>query len=224
MSFPVSIDNFMIYWLVIICIGSMVYGGQGIYEAFTSGAQREMSCDDYIAEHPKNLWVKLTDCEYLVYYGVIKEKRGFDELLLPVWGSKQGEQEQAHVVVTKTDYDLMKKVRELEDAENEEDADAIAKKYEKDFYYQGTIEGMVEIGINNRSSSEKGKVEGLSEAFADDAVYIEEGAKPSYNRSIMAIGIGIASLLGAITLFRRKQKKQSSQGDISNTPGAERHD
>ncbi len=196
--------------VVVFAIAFLIIGGQGIYTALQSGKQLTMSCDDYIKQKPKDKWVKLTGCEYTAIDGLIHEKRGSDEVMLPVWGVNQKEDELSHIVLTSDDSDFVAAFKELGDAETEEQATAAIKKNENMFFYKGDIEGLVEFGID-RSSREKGKVEQVSEGIDKDAVYIAKGKRPNASGSLIYLFLGVALPVGYIAYGRWRTKKDTNE-------------
>ncbi|MEK7619304.1 MAG: hypothetical protein AAB416_03670 [Patescibacteria group bacterium] len=196
--------------IIAISIGILIAGGQGLYTALKGSTQRVMSCDQYIKERPKDIWVKLTDCEYSVLTALVKEKRGLDEALIPVWGANQKEEERAHIVLTSTDIELVKQFKELMNAKTDDEAKKVAEKNESAYFYQGPIEGTVSFGISSPSSKDKSKVESLSEVVDPDAVYIEKNQKPDAGYSAFLVLLGLALPIGAFLWKRRKSQKGSS--------------
>lgn len=194
--------------IIAISIGILLAGGQGLYTALKGSTQRVMSCDDYIKERPKDIWVKLTDCEYSVLTALVKEKRGLDEALIPVWGANQKEEERAHIVLTSTDIELVKKFKELMNAKTDDEAKKVAEKNESAYFYKGDIEGTVAFGIDSPSSKDKNKIESLSEVVDPDAVYIEKDQKPDPGYSAFLVLLGLALPIGAYFWKRRKSQKK----------------
>ena len=181
-----------------------------MFTALQSGKQLTMACDEYIKQKPKDKWVKLTGCEYTAIDGLIHEKRGQDEVMLPVWGVSQKEEELAHIVLTSDDTDFVAAFKELGNAETEEQATAAIKKNENIFFYKGDIEGLVEFGIE-RDSLTKSKVETLSETIDKDAVFIAMGEKPSLGGSLIYLLLGILIPVGYVAFSRWRTKKDAGE-------------
>lgn len=200
-----------------LSVGALLAGGQGLYTALKNQKQLVMSCDEYIKAKPQDAWVKLTDCEYSIVTALINEKRRrLDEVLIPVWGVNQKEEELASIVLTSSDLQLVKKFKAFADAETKEEAEKLIKENEKDYSYRGTIEGIAEFGFLDRSSKNKDEVVSISEAVAKDAVFIRKDEKPEYGYNLFLIVIGLALPTGYF-FIRARRKKQSPPAPIEPT-------
>jgi hypothetical protein len=179
---------------LILGIGLLLLGIQGIYEAIAHGKQRVVTYDQFVKSHPKEGWYKITNCVLSVPEAVWAEKRGrIDEAYVPVYdGRKDAKEGEKTFLLLKTEDDGVLEpltgIQKMDENLSEAQVSAYMLKNKEQLFQHKDLEGMLQFGLNATGET-RDKVAGLNKELAADFVILEQNKKPSLWGSVgMTVG------------------------------------
>jgi hypothetical protein len=190
--------------LVLVCLSAVAlwWGGQHLYVGLRDREPLEITCADYVKQHPDTHWLKLTRCDADVDNLAYEDDRhgGADKVYVPV--RPLGEDKGAtHIVVERDDSDIRELVA-LGNAAGEKNpvVQRVAKSFDE------PVEGVVKFGID-LSDKDRNQLKGLGLGLADDFVIIERGSTPKLALGALVFALG---LLGpGFVVFRLVRKRRA---------------
>ena len=172
---------------------ALYWGGQNFFTGLSERSPLEITCGDYLAHHPDNRWLKLTQCEPDLDNMAIEEKDGkvtAAYIPLRAKGTTVGKTE---IVLRRTDDDMTKLAKLDTLGPGDE---ATAKRVIAEL--EGANEGLVQFGID-LSDKDKKELERLNLGLAADFIIVENGKEPR----LLIGGLVFALGLGGLAFFLR---------------------
>lgn len=183
---------------IALVILSTICGTIGTWLTYTGlrdGAQREMSCGEYVAVRPDDHWLKLTNCEYDVdHYAVKSSSKGgsITSIYLPL-RPVDDTSSKAVVLVLVDDRDVVDVFDDYEHGRTPSDA-AVQKAWA---VLAKPTEGIVTSGLD-LDHGDRGKLEDLNLDLDEDFVLLKAGSTPHLIAGIVLLGVGLTA--GALLL------------------------
>ena len=199
-------------FFVVVTIGLLVSGGQGLYQAVTNRTPTEIACADLDKTLPTKAWVRVTGCRGSLVDASYRSRFGvITEVFVPVRppaaaGSKEAP---AHLVIATTDdavIDVVKKMSAIDEKDMKGALSFLVEnagkmRLERDF------KGVIRSGIDSndkvlRHLKEKGDV-------APQFVVMDEGKEPGILGSLAQLGGGALLAVGMLARAASKANEKA---------------
>ncbi len=176
--------------VLIISIGLIWGGGQGVYTSIKNSSPTELSCAEYLEQKPNAEWLHLKKCSLNVLNASHEEKYGsILHLYIPLSpvlseaegeeGEKKNEKKPPVQILLKTkDEGFMNTYKQLSKLKDASAQIQFLVKNRKKLFPEQDVEGLLAFGINEKSSSRE-KLRELNENLAEDFVIIEHHDRPT---------------------------------------------
>jgi hypothetical protein len=189
-------------WGLLLSIGLIWGGGQGIYEGLKNRRPQTMTFQQFEQSKPTGGWFKITKCELSVPEAMWMEQFGsMDEVFVPVrMAGDATENKPISLLLQVNDpkiRETVTKIKELDEQSKGSEAKVLewVLTHHDEVYVQRDIEGMLAFGINDLKSSERDKIKALNPELAPDFVVLKEGEKPGLLVGFAMLGGGLLLLL-----------------------------
>lgn len=204
--------------LPVVSLVLIIGGGQSVYTGLKNRKITEVALDALVAKKPAADWLRVRggvldtmNSAYPSAFGTGKATSLYVPLVPPGTDSTKT---RIHVLVLTKDQallDFTNELREMEKskADDATAAQAILRNIDKT-HVARPVEGVVQFGIEADDRKTR-KIRELYDNLADDAIILEEGAKPS-------TGKGIAMLLGGLVLGVLLVRSSARKGAAAAPP------
>ena len=190
-------------YALILAIGLIVWGGQGLYEAIAHGKQKVVTYDQFVKAHPKEGWYKITGCVLSLPGSAYVEKYGrVSEVYVPVYDARKDAPDEPKVFLllnseNEAFLDPLSEMNKMDDKlTTEAKANEYMEKNKERLFPKRDLEGMLQFGVSV-SSKDRSKLASLNSDLAPDFVILQDGKRPSL-LSAMGMLVGGVVLLGII--------------------------
>lgn len=179
------------------------WGGTNFYTALRERDPLEITCADYLKNHPENRYLRLTQCEPDLDNTAIEEEgdsKAIKAVYIPLRakGTAAG---QTEIVLKRTDKDMTSLMGSLESAGPDDEAKGAKVLAE----LEGPNEGLVQFGMD-LDDKDMRELKGLHLGLANDFIIMEHGKSPKLLLGALALAAGLAGLAfmvrGVIRRFR----------------------
>lgn len=178
--------------LLILGLGLVIGGGQGVWTAVTNMKPTEMSCADYVKQKPKATWLKLTGCFLDMTDAAWRESGGrIKEVYVPIKPADDKKAKQVHIMMATEDPSILDVASQLKNAKDEKSTIAVLIKNRDKIFMTKDLEGMVRFGVD-LDSKDRDKLAGLSQNLSPDFVILSDGQKPTF---LMSGGMLVGGLV-----------------------------
>lgn len=202
---------------ILITIGLLWGGGQGLYTALTNRTPSEITVADYIAQKSDAKWLRLTEGKMrlasLSYSGG-RVSDQIKEVFIPLVPA-EGESPQVHVLIASKKPEVLAYGTKLRDASNPADAIRLLLSPEG-ISPRDPVEGIVRFGIDLKDDEVK-KLRELSPELAPDFVILTHDDRPDFAISFVLFAAG-GVMLFFMGLGLRKRAPTTSEATPPPVP------
>ena len=188
--------------LVILSAAALWWGGQHLYVGLRDREPLEITCADYVKQHPDTHWLKLTKCDADLDNIAYEDDGhgGANKVYVPMRSLGDEGKGTTHIVVERDDQDI-RDVVALGNAAGPKNP-AVQRVAES---FDQPIEGVVKFGID-LSDKDRERLAKMGLGLADDFVIVDRGTTPKLALGALVFALG---LLGpgfiAFRLIRRRR-------------------
>jgi hypothetical protein len=197
---------------LIITIGLLVAGGQGIYVAARNREPTSLELADYIKNKPTAEWLILRNCVLNVAGAAYMIEKGSStptQLFIPVIIDQKNTDEKVHVLLATKDKNLIATVMELELQMSKTAVMNWLSKNRERAFVKRNITGLVQFGIEQKVSDRR-KLANLQGDLAKDFIIIKDGSEPDL---MISSGMFAGGILLAIFMFKRSGEESEESED-----------
>jgi hypothetical protein len=193
--------------LLLVSLVLLAHGGDGLYHAATNRQPVALTCNQLVQQRPRALWLRVSGCD-IDYLGAgYRESNGrLDELFFPMRPSSQPRTSPiAFVVATADPQVLAIASRTIGNNQQPDQETYLVMMLQVVTMLRASkeVDGYARSGIIERLQTRRA-LAALSAPLAPDFVALDLHAKPSFVMPGIAAGIGLALLLAALALRRRR--------------------
>ena len=182
--------------LIILVLGALWYGGQGVYTAYRNQKITSLTLAEYEKQRPDAEWIEFKGAYLDIPETVTMSRKGkIESLYIPLRPDAGGD-EMIHVVLHTKSMDYLRLADELNTIKSPEEAKKFLLTNMDRIYPKKDVQGLVEFGVNLKEK-ERSQVEKLNTKLAPNFVIISDGEKPNMPLygGILAAGIVIPLLV-----------------------------
>jgi hypothetical protein len=195
--------------LLLVGLGLLAFGGEGLYYAYSNPQQVTMRCAEYAQSRPSALWLRLTDCEADYLGAGYRESGGqIAELFFPVRPTGRPRTEPAALVAATSDPQVLA-IAQATVGEgrqpNQEQFIVMMLKIITALGASREIEGWGRAGIVKAFDTRR-SLASLSSPIEPDAIVLDLHARPDPTVPAIQAGAGAVALAGALLLHLRSKR------------------
>ena len=181
------------YFIYIIIIGAVLFGGQQTYLGFRNSSPVSVNYDAYVKNGIDAEWLHIEDVGLNFFNSAVAEKNGrINALYVPLIGTSEESSDQVHVIMEIKDQSYISFYNGIPES-SEEDMIAYMEK-NSSYWNVGSVSGLISVGLDD-SSSDRSELRNIVENTASNFVVMQMNEKPMgmiLGLIILAVGIGIA--------------------------------
>lgn len=195
--------------LVLVGLGLLAFGGEGLYYAYSNPQQVTMRCAEYAQSRPSALWLRLTDCEADYLGAGYRESGGqIAELFFPVRPAGRPRTDPAALVAATSDAQVLA-IAQATVGEgrqpNQEQFIVMMLKIVTALGASREIEGWGRAGIVKAFDTRR-SLASLSSPIEPDAIVLDLHARPDATVPAIEAAAGALALAGALLLHLRSKR------------------
>ncbi len=195
--------------LLLVSLVFLAHGGEAVYHAATNRQPVIVTCDQFVRQRSRALWLRVTGCDVDSLGAGYRESHGrLDELFLPVRPPSQPTTSPVALVVATNDPQVLAIAGTTIGNNQQPDQDAYAgmmRRIVTMLRASKEVEGYARSGLMERLQTRRA-LAGLTAPLAPDVVVLDLHARPSFVRAGIEAGLGLVLMLIAITWPRGRQQ------------------
>jgi len=198
----------LIIFLIVITLGMLWVGGQGLYTALMNRKPTVMSYDDYLKNKPKVYWLQLTNCFLsLPDASCVTRMRVITEVYAPVHSLNEPAGARILVLVATKAPEVLSLARELDNLTSKKEAEQFMEKNRDRLFPKKDVQGLVRFGLDLKSE-EHSQLAALDKDLAPDFIIVDDGKKPEFATSLGLFLAGLAIPLVMLKIFRHNSEEE----------------
>jgi hypothetical protein len=187
--------------LLLMSLVFLAHGGESLYHAVTNRQLHSVSCERFVQQRPRKLWLRVTGCAVDALGAGYSESRGrLDELFLPMRPPSQPPGSPVALIVATRDPQALAIAGATIGNNQQPDQEAyvgMMRRIVGMLNASKEVEGYARSGLVERLQTRR-ELGGLTAPLAPDFVALDLGGTPSLVRPSIEVGIGLALLLVAV--------------------------
>jgi hypothetical protein len=195
--------------LLLVGLGLLAFGGEGLYYAYSNPQQVTMRCAEYAQSRPSALWLRLTDCEADYLGAGYRESGGqIAELFFPVRPAGRPRNDPAALVAATRDPQVLAIAQATVGEGRQPTQEQFIVMMLKIITALGAsreIEGWGRAGIVKAFDTRR-SLASLSSPIEPDAIVLDLHARPDATAPARLAGAGALALVGALLLHLRSKR------------------
>jgi hypothetical protein len=209
--------------LLLVSTLLLAIGGEGIYHAARSREQIALTCEQFIEQPPRSLWLRVTGCD-LDYVGAgYRESKGqIVELFFPVRPAAQARTTPATLVAATRDPDVLALAQSTIGGGQQPEQEAflvMMLRIVTMLKVSREVEGYARSGVMELLRTRR-ELSGLSAPLAPQVLVLDLHARPGFLLPGIEAALGLFLLVLSLRLPARRSPVRAESPEIAPAPGA----
>ena len=207
--------------LLLVGLLLLAIGGEGIYHAVRSRQQIALSCEQFAAQPPRTLWIRVNGCE-IDYLGAgYRESKGqIVELFFPMRPVGQPRAIPAQLVMATRDPEVLAVAQSTIGGGQQPEQEAflvMMLRIVTMLKVSREVEGYARSGVIELMQTRRG-LTGLGAPLAEGAVVVDLHARPGLLVHGTKTGLGLFLLVLSVMLLRRRSRRLAESPTTGAAP------